>query len=61
MPVLEFIFPIGIYLKMFENRILKQIFWAKRDENSAWRELHNEEFHSSYRSPNIARANKPRR
>ena len=33
----------------------------KRDENGEWRRLHNEEFHSLYRSPNIIRVIKSRR
>ena len=35
--------------------------WAKNDENGEWRSLHNEEFHSLYKSPNIARMAKTRR
>ena len=46
---------------MFENRILKRIFGPKRDENGERRRLHNEELHSLYRSPNIARVIKSRR
>ena len=34
---------------------------TKRDENGEWRRLHNEEIHSSYRSPNIFRVIKSRR
>ena len=48
-------------LRVFENRILRQIFEPKRDENGEWRRLHNEEFHSLYRLPNIVRVNKSRR
>ena len=33
----------------------------KRDENGKWRRLHNEELHSSYRSPHIVRVIKSRR
>ena len=33
-------------LRVFENRILRQIFGFKRDENGEWRRLHNEELHS---------------
>ena len=41
--------------------ILRRIFGPKRDENGEWRRLHNEEHHSLYRSPNIARVIKSRR
>ena len=44
---------------MFENTILRQIFWPERDENFKW--LHNEELHGLYRSPNTVRVIKPRR
>jgi hypothetical protein len=43
-------------LRVFENRILRRIFGAKREENGEWRRLHNEELHSLYRSTNIVRA-----
>ena len=36
-------------LKVFENRILRRIFWPKRDENGEWKRLHNEELHCLYR------------
>ena len=42
-------------LRVFENRILRRIFEPKRVENGEWRRLHNEEFHSLYRSPIIVR------
>ena len=48
-------------LRVFENRILRQIFGPKRDENGEWRRLHNEELHSLYRSPNIDRVIKSKR
>jgi len=48
-------------LRVFENRILSQIFVPKRDVNGEWRMLHNEELHSLYRSPNIVRVIKSRR
>ena len=44
-----------MFLKRFENRILRRIFGPKRDENGEWGWLHNEELHSLYRSPNIVR------
>ena len=42
-------------LRVFENRILRQIFGPKMDENGEWRRLHNEELRSLYHSPNIVR------
>ena len=48
-------------LRVFENRVLRPIFWPKRDENGEWRRLHNEVFRSSYRSSNIVRMIKFRR
>ena len=48
-------------LRVFENRILRRIFWPKRDENGEWRRLNNEELHSLYSSPNILRVMKSRR
>jgi hypothetical protein len=47
--------------RLFENRILRQIFGPRRDANGEWRRLHNEQLHSLYRSPNIFRVIKPRR
>ena len=35
-------------LRVFEDRILRQIFGAKKDENGEWRRLHNEKLHSLY-------------
>ena len=48
-------------LRVFVNRILRRIFGPNRDENGEWRRLHNEEFHSLYRSSNIVRVIKSRR
>jgi hypothetical protein len=43
-------------LKLFENRVLRRIFGAKRDEMvGGWRKLRNEEPHNLYPSPNIIR------
>jgi len=47
-------------LKLFENRVLRRIFWSKRDEvRGEWRKLHNEEL-NLYSSPNIVRLIKSR-
>ena len=40
-----------IRLRVFENRILRQIFGPKKDANREWRGLFNENLHSLYRSP----------
>jgi hypothetical protein len=41
-------------LGVLENRMLREIFGRKRDEVTGdWRELHNDELHSSYSSPDI--------
>jgi hypothetical protein len=47
---------------VFENRVLRRIFGPNRDEvTGGWRELHNEELHDLYSSPNIIRIIKLRR
>jgi hypothetical protein len=47
---------------MFENRVLRGIFEAKRDEMTGdWRKLHNEELNDLYSLPNIVRVVKSRR
>ncbi|KAJ4448244.1 hypothetical protein ANN_10258 [Periplaneta americana] len=49
-------------LKVFENKVLRKIFGAKRDEvTGEWRKLHNTELHTLYSSPNIIRNIKSRR
>ena len=43
-------------LSVFENRVLRGIFWPKRDEvTGKWRKLHNEELSNLFCSPNIVR------
>jgi hypothetical protein len=49
-------------LRVFENRVLRIILSPKREEVTRdWRELHNEELHNFYSSPNIIRMYKSRR
>ncbi|KAJ4450901.1 hypothetical protein ANN_02335 [Periplaneta americana] len=49
-------------LRVFENKVLRKIFGAKRDEvTGEWRKLHNAELHALYSSPNIIRNIKSRR
>jgi hypothetical protein len=50
--------------RILENRVLRIIFSLKRAEVTAeWRNMHDEELHSLYSSPNITsiRVIKPRR
>jgi hypothetical protein len=43
-------------LRVFENRVLRRIFELRMNEVTGdWRELHNEELHNLYSSPNIIR------
>ena len=47
---------------MFENKVLRKIFEAKRDEIiGEWKKLHNAELHALYSSPNKIRDLKSRR
>ncbi|KAJ4446881.1 hypothetical protein ANN_13581 [Periplaneta americana] len=48
--------------RVFENKVLRKIFGAKRDEvTGEWRKLHNAELHALYTSPDIIRNIKSRR
>ncbi|KAJ4433494.1 hypothetical protein ANN_15798 [Periplaneta americana] len=41
-------------LRVFENKVIRKIFGAKRDEvTGEWRKLHNTELHALYSSPDI--------
>jgi len=49
-------------LRVFENRVLRRIFWPKRNEvTSEWRKLHNEKLNDLYVSPCIIQVIKSRR
>ncbi|KAJ4445571.1 hypothetical protein ANN_12252 [Periplaneta americana] len=49
-------------LRVFENKVLRKIFGAMRDEvTGEWRKLHNTELHALYSSPDIIRNIKSRR
>jgi hypothetical protein len=48
-------------LRVFENRVLRRISGPKREVDSSWRKLHNDELHSLYSSTNIVRVIKARR
>jgi hypothetical protein len=48
--------------RVFENRVLRRIFWLKRDKvTGGGRKLHNEELRDLYSSPSIIRMIKLRR
>jgi hypothetical protein len=42
-------------LSVFENRVLRRIFWPKRGVKGDWRKLRNDELHNLYSWPNIIR------
>jgi hypothetical protein len=47
---------------LFENRVLRRVFWPKREKvTGEWRKLHNEELSDLYSLPNIVRVVKSRR
>ncbi|KAJ4442648.1 hypothetical protein ANN_04237 [Periplaneta americana] len=49
-------------LRVYENKVLRKIFGAKRDEvTGEWRKLHNAELHALYTSPDIIKNIKSRR
>ena len=49
-------------LRVFENKVLRKIFGAKKDEiTGELRKLHNAELHALYSSPNIIKSLKSRR
>jgi hypothetical protein len=49
-------------LRVFENRVLRRISVAKRDEvTGEWRKLHNEQLNDLYCSSTVVRAIKSRR
>jgi hypothetical protein len=51
-----------LFVRLFENRMLRRIFGPKRDEvTGEWRKLHNEEVRDLYSSPSIIRIIKSRR
>ena len=49
-------------LRVFENRVLRRVFWRKRDElTGEWRKLLSKKLNDLYSSPNIVRVIKSRR
>ena len=52
----------GTQVRVFENKVFRKIFGAKRDEiTGEWRKLHNAELDALYSSSNIIRNPKSRR
>ncbi|KAJ4435871.1 hypothetical protein ANN_18491 [Periplaneta americana] len=48
-------------LRVFENKVLRKLFGAKRDEvTGEWRKLHNTELHALYSLPDVIRNIKSR-
>jgi hypothetical protein len=47
-------------LRIFENRVLRDILGPKREEDGSGRKLHNNELHNLYSSPIIVRVIKSR-
>jgi hypothetical protein len=46
----------GCRLKVFENKVLRKIFWPEKKEViGKWRKQHEEEHRDLYSSPNIVR------
>jgi hypothetical protein len=58
---LSLIFREEYRLRFFENRVLRKIFGPKREEYRSYRELHNDQLHGLYSSPNIVTVIKLRR
>jgi len=51
-----------LWLRVFENRVLRRIFGPKRDEvTGEWRKLRNDGLNDLYCSPNIVRVINSRR
>jgi hypothetical protein len=48
-------------LRVLENRVLRNVFGPKREEDRSWRKLHNDELHNLYSSRNIVKVIKSRR
>jgi hypothetical protein len=54
--------PRPVWLRGFENKVLRRIFGPKRDEvTGEWRKLHNKELYALRYSRNIIRVIKSRR